>query len=301
MSYPTILDIAQRNGSDALTGIIDEATTATPEVRLGFARTISGIMYKTLVRTANPSVSFRDANEGTAAITGTQEQRNVETYILNPRFQVDKAIADSNEGGWEAFLADEASAVTAGAMKTLGAQFYYGTSNDSKGFPGLVDSIDSSMEVDAEGTGSTCSSVFAVKWGIKDLAWVFGENGNIDISDVRISDICTDADNAKYLTMYVQEIMARVGLQVSNKNAIGRIRDTNATKTLDDDMISDLLAKFPVGTVPDMILMNRRSLKQLQQSRTATNATGAPAPFPADAFGVPIVVTDSIKQTEAAE
>jgi len=47
--------------------------------------------------------------------------------------------------------------------------------------------------------------------------------------------------------------------------------------------------------------MNRRSLKQLQVSRTATNATGAPAPFPQESFGVPIIVTDAILSTEALE
>ena len=46
-------------------------------------------------------------------------------------------------------------------------------------------------------------------------------------------------------------------------------------------------------------VMNRRSLRQLQNSRTATNPTGAPAPIPDSAFGVPIIVTDAIVSTEA--
>jgi hypothetical protein len=47
-----------------------------------------------------------------------------------------------------------------------------------------------------------------------------------------------------------------------------------------------------------MIAMNRVALKELQQSRTATNPTGAPAPFPAEAFGVPIVTTDALGSAE---
>jgi hypothetical protein len=46
--------------------------------------------------------------------------------------------------------------------------------------------------------------------------------------------------------------------------------------------------------------MSRTSLFELQASRTATNPTGAPAPFPTEAFGVPIIVTDSIPEDEAA-
>jgi hypothetical protein len=44
--------------------------------------------------------------------------------------------------------------------------------------------------------------------------------------------------------------------------------------------------------------MSRRSLFQLQSSRTATNATGAPAPIPVESHNIPIAVTDSIVDTE---
>jgi hypothetical protein len=63
-------------------------------------------------------------------------------------------------------------------------------------------------------------------------------------------------------------------------------------------MISDLLSRFPAGKEPTHLLMSRRSIKQLQQSRTATTTSGAPAPFPEDAFGVPIVKCESIVNTE---
>ncbi|MBA7711875.1 hypothetical protein ES703_120842 [subsurface metagenome] len=45
--------------------------------------------------------------------------------------------------------------------------------------------------------------------------------------------------------------------------------------------------------------MTARSLGQLQDSRTATNPTGAPAPFPESAFNVPIFDTTAITNTEA--
>lgn len=301
MGKPTILDIANRNASDSLTGIIEEAIKATPEMQIGYAKTIKGIMYKTLVRTALPSVSFRDANEGTVAVKSITELRTVETYILNPRFMVDKAVADMDERGWEAYLADEAIAMTAGGLQTVCSQLYYGLTNDAKGFPGLLAAIDSTnMEVDAAGDGTDCSSVWGVKWGEQDVSWVFGDNGNMDLSDVRISDIVTNTETEASLTKYVQEIMARIGLQVGNTKAIGRIRDVDAGKPLTDDLLAQLLAKFPVGKKPDMFLMSRRSQSQLQQSRTATNPTGAPAPFPESAFNIPIIVTDSIKDTETA-
>ena len=50
---------------------------------------------------------------------------------------------------------------------------------------------------------------------------------------------------------------------------------------------------------PDHLFMTKRSQRQLQDSRTATNATGAPAPLPDFVCGnVPVEVTDSIISTE---
>jgi hypothetical protein len=47
------------------------------------------------------------------------------------------------------------------------------------------------------------------------------------------------------------------------------------------------------------LVMNRRSLQQLQASRTATNPTGSPAPFPQSAFNLPIVVSDAVTNSES--
>ena len=85
--------------------------------------------------------------------------------------------------------------------------------------------------------------------------------------------------------------------------SVGRIANltADAGKGLTDDLISDLLSQFPAGMVPTLLVCSRRSLKQLQQSRTATNQTGAPEPFPSDAFGVPLITTDAIIDTEPLE
>jgi hypothetical protein len=53
--------------------------------------------------------------------------------------------------------------------------------------------------------------------------------------------------------------------------------------------------------MPNVIAMNRNALRLLRQCRSAYSPTGAPAPFPAEAFGIPIVVTDQILSTEAVE
>lgn len=99
-----------------------------------------------------------------------------------------------------------------------------------------------------------------------------------------------------------QEILARVGLQLGSRHSVARIKNIqNADgKRLNDDMMFELLTKFPAGVQPDMFLMNKHALEQLRKSRTATNATGTPAPTPTEVGGVPIKVTDSITMTETA-
>lgn len=314
MTLPTLLDIAKRRGNDALVGLIEEVIVAAPEVsgmhalpgqgwvqipNVAAARTIKGRLYQTLVRTALPTVGFRDANEGVAASKSEYENRLVETFVLNPRWECDKAVADNAEDGPEAYIADEAIAIVKASIKTLGRQFYYGRNADGKGHPGLIDSLDANMEVDATGTSQgKGSSVWAVKFGPQDVTWVYGDQGQLDMSDVRLESIADES--GKRFTAYVQELMAYPGLQVGNKHCIGRIRDLTDEngKGLTDDLIAQLIEKFPAGVVPDVLFMTRRSLAQLRNSRTATNATGAPAPYPRDWEGIPIAVTDSLTNTE---
>lgn len=316
MGLITLLDVAKRNGSDMLVGLIDETSKAHPEItgrtyvgaqevvlpNVGGGRTIKGTHYKTLVRTALPTVGFRNANQGVAETKASYENRLVETFIMNPRWGADKAVADRSEDGPEAMIADDADAHMRAAFATLGKQFYYGAAKggDTKGHPGLIDAYDATnFVVDAGGTtDNTASSVWLVKFGPKFVQWVWGNDGNLMLSDVELRDK-EDADGNKF-TAYHQELFAYPGLQVGGLNAICRIKKltADAGKGLTDALIADALAKFPAGIRPDVMFMTPRSLSQLQKSRTATNATGAPAPIPTEAFGVPIAPTDSILNTE---
>jgi len=310
MALPTLLDIAKMNGSDPVVGLIDETTKAHPELRLGYARTIKGFQYKTLVRTAlgNPTTgSFRAANQGTSPIKHTYENRTISTYILNPRFECDKAVADSHEDGREAYIAMENSGTLEGETAALARQFYYGNSTggngNALGFPGLIDAYDATnMVVDAGGTtASTGSGAWLVKWGPKDVGWVWGENGKLELGDIRTESIPDPVDSTKRFTGYVSDMLARPGLQVGSVQSLVRIKKLteDSGKGMTDALIIRALAKFPSGQKPDVIFMSRRSLAQLQASRTATNATGAPAPIPTESQQIPIEVTDSIMDTES--
>lgn len=311
MAITNLLDIAKINGSDAVVGLIEESVQSNPEV-MGSARTIRGTMYKTLIRTALPVVGFRSANEGSTPVKSTWLNKIVETFIMQPPIKMDKAVADAHEDGAEAILALEASGVMEGALRALGEQFFYGTGVDVntarslvagttylKGFPGLEQTVDPAMVVNAGGTGGATSSAWAVKWGPKNVQWVYGLNGTLSMMDFIEAVLPDESDATKYLMQYYSELLLYPGLQVVNKNSMAQIKglDASGNKLTDDDLAT-LLNKFPTGITPDAIYLHKDQLEYLRQGRTATNATGAPAPTPTDYQGVPLIVTDGISTAE---
>jgi hypothetical protein len=315
-TVPTLLTIARVNGSDAIAGLIDEAARPHPEVVFLPARTIKGQNYKTLVRIAVPrGGAFRDANAGAPLVTNTYVNRLVETFIFNPRWEADKAVADRSEDGAEAFIALEAGGIMEGALSDLCEQFYYGRNayaagktGSVKGFPGLIDVVDAAKVVDAGGT-TAVTSVWLVLPGPRRVQWVAGNNGGFQMDNPRIETLYRQVDGANTLqrfTGYVQELLAYPGLQVGSINSVARIKNvgTDAGKGLTDKLLFDLMATFPEGTdfAGSMILMNNRSWTQLRNSRTAVNTTGAEAPLPESIQGpnaqIPIRVTAAIATTE---
>jgi hypothetical protein len=313
----TILDIAKMNGSDAIAGLIDETIRNTPELtgvtldgekvpKVGASRPIKGIQYKTLVRTGLPSVSFRGGNSGTALSKSVWANRVWEAFLFNPPIEMDIQVAMMDEDGPAACMAKEAAGIWEASVQYVCKQFYYGTTNDSLGFPGLLAAYDSTdMMVDAtgttqgNGTSTISTSVWAVRYGVKDVQWIFGNNGELRLSDV-IECRVTDASGNPYLA-YHQEILGRVGLQIARSWTVGRIRNitSDAGRGLTDKLLGQLHAKFRVGYPPDVFFMTRAAQEQLRESRTAVNPTGAPAPLPRAYEGIPIMPTESIINNEA--
>lgn len=300
----TLLDIARANGSDGITGLVDETIRATPEVYLGSARTIKGINYKTLIRKTLPTATFRDANQGSNVVKSIYENKLVECFIMDNRIECDKVVADDYEDGAEAYFAMESTAVMNASLQTLGRQFYYGrgTGGDAKGNPGLIDFVDSSLVVDAAGTtANTGSSVWFVAFGNAAVQWVYGNNGQLAMTPVRVGDLF-DVTGIPY-TGYIGQLLARPGLQIMNKYSVLRIKNLTADsgKTLTDALLGRALALLPAsfrGAISD-IFMAPRSAEQLRASRTAVNPTGLPAPTPTMFENIPIAMTDSLSTTEA--
>lgn len=257
--------------------------------------------------TGAPVVGFRAANTGRDYDHSVDTVVSVTCTILDFSWRVDKAVADTWRDGPEALIAREGLRHLGAAFFKLEQQMIYGTASpgDSAGFTGLLqntalDAVADTMVINAGGsTANTQTSVWAMKFGFDHDRLVIPNGAAMQLGET----IVTEANDANYPVYYTPASLY-IGFQQGGIYSNGRIANLHASDSgaqLTDDDISDLLGQFPAGMGPDVLVMSRQSLKQLQQSRTATNTTGAPAPFPTEAFGVPILVTDGVVNTEAVE
>jgi hypothetical protein len=310
MAYLNLLDLTKLRGHAREVGIIESIVTAAPELAIIPARTISGTSFKTVDRTALPATGFTTANAGIVPGKSSFATKLVECFIFRGAINVDEAVAMAHEDGPAALQAIEADGVGRSAGIEIGKQVWYGLDEDANGFPGIRSLCPTDMKVDATGTTATTgSSVFGVKFGPQFVQLVFGGGSTIRLPEFRKQSV-TDANSGQY-DAFVSNLTAWVGLQCVHPYAIGRLYNLTADsgKGLTDSLLADLLAKYPVGFTPDAWFMTRRSRTQLQKSRTVTltgngsrgsvgSETGLIAPLPTEAFGIPIIVTDNLLNTE---
>jgi hypothetical protein len=257
----------------------------------------NGTVHKYFKTTGAPVVGFRDYNDGREHDSTVRTAVTIDLKVFDCSFTVDTAVARSYKGGEEALIRLEAiEALRAGFFK-LEQQVLNGT--EAAGFDGLADIYNTAAECINAGGSTACSSVYLIRSGLNDVSIVAGNSGQLTIGESVLQRV---PGATGHFMAYVTEIMALYGLQIGSqaKSAI-RICNLNATdKTLTDDLLYDAMAAFESGSPPTHIVMNRRSAQQLRKSRTATNATGAPAPIPVELEGIPIVITDAIGNAETA-
>lgn len=277
--------------------------------RLPFTESSNGTTHKYITHTADPVTGFRAENAGREFDHSVDVAVTATLKILDWSWASDKAVADAWKRGREAFLTRESMRHVKSAVSKMEKQLFYGTSalGDSTGFAGLanlaqLDDSDDSMVVNAAGTtADTASSVYLLNLGESSgIAGVYkGDGPAFDMGETIVQDFL-DGDG-KHYPAYYTPACTWFGMQIGGAYSVSRIANltADAGKGLTDDLIYAAIEKHPVGHEPDVIVMNRRSREQLRSSRTATNATGTPAPLPEEVAGIPILLTDTLLNTEA--
>ena len=305
MAAITSADVLLANNAEEDIGVILQVQQKFPEIVWFPASPIPKITYKTLNITADPVAAFRAVNVGRAVTKPTFGNQTVTCKCLDGSWNVDQAaikeVDDSPEWVKEALKA----AAWRGVIGALCAQIWYGTTSpgSASGFAGIASlypNTDSENVVDATGAGSDVASAYLLSFGDRAFNLAWGHEGALDIGPIVEGTLPTS--DGTTIWGFEQKIMGWCGVQLVNNEAGVRIANLEDATTLclTDTLVASALSKFRVGVKPDAIFCNRQQHYRLQQSRTATNPTGAPAPFPTEAHGIPIVVTESLAQTETA-
>jgi hypothetical protein len=300
-SLITLADLVTINGAGVSPIEVKDIIDGAPLLaRLAADTASDGTIHKYLKETGAPTVGFRDPDEGREHSKSTDELVTINLKVLDASFHVIKVLADIYKGGPDAMIAREAIRHLRAAFALAEKQIFNGT--DAKGFSSLISSLSylgHPMVYNAGGS-SAVTSVWMLR-STPDNAGVSvitGQNGDISIDESFVQFI---EISSKKLAAYMTPIEGWLGLQIGGAYDVGRLANVdNGSYALTDDLLSELFALFPEDRPPNLIVMNKRSRKQLQQSRTATSPSGSPAPWPTEWEGIPIVSTASILNTETA-
>ena len=311
------LDVLKINNSEQLVGLIDDATKRIPEIGYFDASPIKRNVYNTLVLTQDPKVGFREPGAFADHESPILKMRTTALKFLDASWEMDTALAQQSDWGKDEALAYQALTHLRSAFFTLAQQIWYGVKNEDDGFRGLYELIgteagdersNQDLHIDVTtlpdasgGTGASTglSSVFAVSTGLDSIQLAWGSEGQFtegDITKVRMHNPDNPKNSGAWY--YGQELSGWVGLQVTSAHAFGRIHNLSEVNTLNDNMLYDLISRFPGGREPSAFFMSRRSLEQLRRSRIAFHPTGAPVDVPTSLAGIPIIVTDAIANNE---
>lgn len=282
-----------------------DVLNSAPVIRALFAQPASegGLRHKFERELTEPGVGFRLPNEGITNAAGTFEIVTQDCALLDGSFSRDKAIALAYRKGPVAYMDKE-------SMKSLRASFFkvecaMFRSNINKQFTGLpgssfYDQITADAQVVNAG-GSGGRSVWLIRSAEDGVSIVAGNDGRIDMAAEDATVVLRDSSNREYTGLH-RSLLGYFLLQVASKYDAARIVNLDGTSghTLTDAMVAAAAIKAKADKPFTMIAMSRTSVLELQQSRTATNPTGAPAPWPTESMGIPIVMTDAIPENEAA-
>lgn len=304
--FLTLLDIAAANSGEGLRKLIEKDIVIAPEVNRFPAKTISGVSFDTVIREALPTTDYVVAGNGIAASKSRYAKKTVECKYREGQMRVYKAHALAHKDGAEAILAKEMDGMIKAVIRKLGKTIIYGNNaanNSVNGFPGALQVVDANMVVDAGGTtAGTGSSVYAFKVGEEMASLIFGNEKALESLQEWILQQVTGEDG-NLTSAYCNDLSGWEGVAWENPFCVGRIKKLTADtgKTMSDDFGYDLLEKFHkhLGQMPDFFVATPRSANQLRKSRTPTTESGKKADWPTDVAGIPLLVSNSISDTES--
>ena len=326
--FLTLLDLTKRKGTDAAIGLVEEVVAYAPEIEKILGRPIRGTYTTARIRPLlTAGGAFRKANAGALNGASVYDERRFNTFFFDSPLMVDEAIARAAEAEGDSLAllqAEEAEGAIRAKAIQLGKQLYAGHAIDPLGPPGLIDYFNTfsniidqrtnaalNLSVTAGGASATCEICWYIWMHPQGVGFLFGGDQGIDIKPWTQQRVADPNDPAKSLSAWITNLSGFIGVAAASPFSIGIIKNIDnaaGVHPLTDALMAQLEALFPVGQLPNLVLMSRATRYGLQKSRTVTlfgnmdvptsrnsGASGLIAPVPTTtASGIPIVVTDSI-------
>jgi hypothetical protein len=299
------IDLLQARNAEALGGVIAAVAKNVPELNYFEASSIKKTLYNTLCVDGLPNVGFRAPNTLRTFDHPTVSLRPVECKYLDASWVLDDAIASGAEDEKQIF-AIETEAHLLAALKKLASQIWYGTNSDANGFTGLrtlaqFGATGSKAVTISKGATAAATSVYVVSTGVRSVQIAWGNDGKWAASPINQYPV-TGTSVATGAYYWSQKIAGYAGLQVTNPAAVGAITNIGTVATgasanvLTYADLVDVVNRFPGEFRPTAIFMSARSRQQLWNSMASGLLTTMPTPREFE--GIPIYVTDAIRNDE---
>lgn len=321
MANLTLLDLITLQKNDPLTGLVEDVTTYAPEVSSIPVVVRPGITYYIAKRTALPTSGFRQVNAGIASSKSSYKKEVKEMFPIDCQVTTDELIVKGDDRSTGDILSHEAQGALQSTLITVGSQTYYGAANDgSNGFVGLR----AQMYGTASAGGTTNSSTAYALWlNPHGVSYDVGKDGVIAMPPFQRQQIAAPTGTGTIFA-WVSNISFYIGLSVKSNYSVWGVtgitthttgvtgsfisgQSTIYDQAMTDRKAAELVAQIPLVRRNGLVwFMNRQSHFLLQQSRaainfqvaSAANASPAWSSRPEMCEGFPVIVTDSITNTE---
>jgi hypothetical protein len=318
MATTNLYTLAILNRADAYTGLIEDVTTLAPEFHEIAAVKRPGTYYEIAKRVSLPTMQFRSVNAGVTQSVSGYKKEVKEMFFLDGQIQMDEAVWKADPGNIGSLWQLETEGAVRAASILIGQQTYYGTAADASGFTGVRNQL--AYAVKAGGTTNSTSAYLMWMDAQHGCCFDVGMDGQFSITPPRLQTVTDPNNSGKVLSAYVGNLSAWLGFNVKSNLSAWGVTGVTASSTaqwLTDDKADQLLAQIPVARRSNLKwFMNRTAISTLRRSRSTINlgipsgsalgayqsasSNGQPAfaPYPTELVGYPIVLTDSVLNTE---
>ena len=312
----TLADLAMRMNGKELLDIAKTLSEINPLMDIMyFQEANQAFAHKGLRELSRPTGTWTELNNGIDAEADVTEPFIEDIGLLESRSVVDKRLA-ALSGNEAKYRAQRDASHLAGMLSNLGNKFFYGNRATDNSFDGLATRYSDTTFanfIDGSGSGGDESSIWVIQPGPMKITFVYPKSHQAaGITSEDLGSQIVTGKNSKAMRAWVTWHQIHLGLAIYDHRCVQRVANietSGTTNIVDPDDVIDALVRMPemARTENTYILMNRTLFAQFKKNvkdRVNVNFS-AENPYGGTRRqitfdGIPIIVTDSIVNTENA-